>query len=100
MYAPTASPVSRTPAGSMTSRAMHRSAGTSSDAGIGTVTPEEPEQGLELFRVAVLGAGPGRFPALAHFARDVHPLSADRRTAFEDIVDAHLDHIESAVARG
>ncbi|GAA3505428.1 hypothetical protein GCM10019016_125410 [Streptomyces prasinosporus] len=72
----------------------------SSDAGIGTVTPEERGQGLELFRVAVLGAAPGRFPALAHFARDVHPLSADRRTAFEDIVDAHLDHIESAVARG
>lgn len=35
----------------------------SSDAGIGTVTPEEREQGLELFRVAVLGADPGRFPA-------------------------------------
>ncbi|MGA5515542.1 TetR/AcrR family transcriptional regulator [Streptomyces pseudogriseolus] len=72
----------------------------SSDAGIGTVTPEEREQGLELFRVAVLGADPERFPALAHFARDVHPLSADRRAAFEDIFDAHLDQIEAAVTRG
>ncbi|EMF29399.1 hypothetical protein H114_09356 [Streptomyces gancidicus BKS 13-15] len=72
----------------------------SSDAGIGTVTPEEREQGLELFRVAVLGADPERFPALAHFARDVRPLSADRRAAFEDILDAHLDRIEAAVARG
>ncbi|MGA5417578.1 TetR/AcrR family transcriptional regulator [Streptomyces pseudogriseolus] len=72
----------------------------SSDAGIGTVTPEEREQGLELFRVAVLGADPERFPALAHFARDVHPLSADRRAAFEDILDAHLDQIEAAVTRG
>ncbi len=67
---------------------------------IGTVTPEEREQGLELFRVAVLGADPERFPALAHFARDVHPLSADRRAAFEDILDAHLDQIEAAVTRG
>ncbi|MEY9816210.1 hypothetical protein RKD21_006467 [Streptomyces albogriseolus] len=41
----------------------HRLAPIPSDAGIGTVTPEEREQGLELFRVAVLGADPGRFPA-------------------------------------
>ncbi|GGQ56121.1 TetR family transcriptional regulator [Streptomyces althioticus] len=71
----------------------------SSDAGIGTVTPEEREQGLELFRVAVLGADPERFPALAHFAREVHPLSADRRAAFEDLLAAHLDHIEAAAGQ-
>ncbi|CAL9340586.1 hypothetical protein SUDANB146_00254 [Streptomyces sp. enrichment culture] len=72
----------------------------SSDAGIGAVTPEEREQCLELFRVAVPGAGPARFPALAHFARDVRPLGADRRAAFEDIIHARLDHIEAAVGRG
>ncbi|MFE3738626.1 TetR/AcrR family transcriptional regulator, partial [Streptomyces sp. NPDC059134] len=44
-----------------------------SEAGVSTVTPEEYEQGMELFRVAVLGADPERFPALAHFARDVRP---------------------------
>ncbi len=72
----------------------------SSDAGIATLTPEEREQGLELFRVAVLGADPERFPALAHFAREVHPLSADRRAAFEAILVAHLDRIEAAAAQG
>ncbi len=72
----------------------------SSDAGIATLTPEEREQGLELFRVAVLGADPERFPALAHFAREVHPLSADRRAAFEAILAAHLDRIEAAAAHG
>ncbi|MEQ8145198.1 TetR/AcrR family transcriptional regulator [Streptomyces sp. OP7] len=71
-----------------------------SDAGIGTVTAEEREQGLELFRVAVLGADPERFPALAHFARDVRPLGADRSAAFEEILAAHLDHIQAAVERG
>jgi AcrR family transcriptional regulator len=65
------------------------------DAGIGTITPEEYEQGMEHFRVAVLGADPERFPALAHFARDVRPLGADRRAAFEELLTAHLAHIES-----
>ena len=68
-----------------------------SEAGARIVTPEEHEQGMELFRVAVLGADPDRFPALAHFARDVRPLGTDRREAFEDILAAHLAHIEAAI---
>ncbi|ARE72998.1 TetR/AcrR family transcriptional regulator [Streptomyces sp. NPDC059558] len=67
-----------------------------SEAGISTVTPEEHEQGMELFRVAVLGADPERFPALAHFAREVRPLGADRRAAFEEILAAQLADIEAA----
>ncbi|MEU3777206.1 helix-turn-helix domain-containing protein [Streptomyces sp. NPDC032472] len=68
-----------------------------SEAGVSTVTPDEREQGMELFRVAVLGADPERFPALAHFARDVRPLGADRRAAFEELLAAQLDRIEAAV---
>ncbi|MBD0742525.1 TetR/AcrR family transcriptional regulator [Streptomyces sp. CBMA152] len=68
-----------------------------SDAGVSTLAPEEYEQGVELFRVAVLGADPERFPALAHFARDVRPLGADRRAAFEDILAAQLAHIETQI---
>ncbi|MFF0739199.1 TetR/AcrR family transcriptional regulator [Streptomyces sp. NPDC004111] len=68
-----------------------------SEAGVSTVTPAEFEQGMELFRVAVLGADPERFPALAHFARDVRPLGADRRAAFEEILATHLTGIEVAV---
>ncbi|MFD6247519.1 TetR/AcrR family transcriptional regulator [Streptomyces roseolus] len=68
-----------------------------SEAGVGSITEEEYEQGMELFRVAVLGADPERFPALAHFGRDVRPLGADRRAAFEEILAAHLAHIEAAV---
>ncbi|MFD9101282.1 TetR/AcrR family transcriptional regulator, partial [Streptomyces virginiae] len=68
-----------------------------SEAGVSTVTPGEHEQGMELFRVAVLGADPERFPALAHFAREVRPLGADRRAAFDDILAAQLAHIEAAV---
>jgi hypothetical protein len=67
-----------------------------SEAAVSTVTPEEHEQGLELFRVAVLGADPERFPALAHFARDVRPLRGDRRAAFDEILAAQLAHIEAA----
>ncbi|MEW2418694.1 TetR/AcrR family transcriptional regulator [Streptomyces sp. NPDC046866] len=69
-----------------------------SEAGVTTVTAEEHEQGLELFRVAVLGAAPERFPALAHFARDVRPLGADRRAAFEDILAAHLAQLARIAA--
>ncbi|MFG3115582.1 TetR/AcrR family transcriptional regulator [Streptomyces sp. NPDC048197] len=69
----------------------------SSEAGISTVTPKEYEQGMEQFRVAVLGADPERFPALAHFARDIRPLGADRRTAFEEILAAQLAHIEAQI---
>lgn len=72
----------------------------SSEAGVSTVTPSEYEQGMELFRVAVLGADPERFPALARFARDVRPLGADRRAAFEEILAAHLAHIEAATRPG
>ncbi|SCK38895.1 TetR/AcrR family transcriptional regulator [Streptomyces sp. WMMB 322] len=68
-----------------------------SEAGVSTITPEEQEQGMELFRVAVLGADPERFPALAHFARDVRPLGADRRAAFEEILATQLAHIEAAI---
>ncbi|MFK8906136.1 TetR/AcrR family transcriptional regulator [Streptomyces sp. YS-3] len=66
-----------------------------SEAGINTVAPKEYEQGMEQFRVAVLGADPERFPALAHFARDIRPLGADRPAAFEDILAAHLAQIEA-----
>ncbi|MBO0655914.1 TetR/AcrR family transcriptional regulator [Streptomyces triculaminicus] len=68
-----------------------------SEAGISTITPEEYEQGMEQFRVAVLGADPERFPALAHFARDIRPLGADRRAAFEEILAAQLAHIEAQI---
>ncbi|MEU9701139.1 helix-turn-helix domain-containing protein [Streptomyces sp. NPDC047981] len=68
-----------------------------SEGGVGTMTADEYEQGLELFRVSALGADPERFPALAHFARDVRPLGADRRAAFEEILAAHLAHIEAAI---
>ncbi|OIV36547.1 TetR family transcriptional regulator [Mangrovactinospora gilvigrisea] len=65
------------------------------DAGIGTLTGEEYEQGMEQFRVAVLGADPERFPALARHARAVRPLGVDRAAAFEDILAAHLARIEA-----
>ncbi|MFD8546860.1 TetR/AcrR family transcriptional regulator [Streptomyces sp. NPDC059649] len=68
-----------------------------SEAGISTITPNEYEQGMEQFRVAVLGADPERFPALAHFARDIRPLGADRRAAFEEILAAQLAHIEAQI---
>jgi len=67
------------------------------EAGSATVAPEEHEQGMELFRVAVLGADPERFPALAHFARDISPLGADRRAVFEELLAVQLDRIESVV---
>jgi AcrR family transcriptional regulator len=67
------------------------------EAGVSSLTRTEHEQGLELFRVAVLGADPERFPALAHFARDVRPLEADRGTDFEEILAAQLAHIEAAI---
>ncbi|MFD5463879.1 TetR/AcrR family transcriptional regulator [Kitasatospora sp. NPDC127059] len=69
----------------------------SSEGGISTITPEEYQQGMEQFRVAVLGADPEHFPALAHFARDIRPLGADRRTAFEEILAAQLAHIEARI---
>lgn len=68
-----------------------------SEAGISTISPMEYEQGMEQFRVAVLGADPERFPALAHFARDVRPLGADRPAAFENILAAQLAHIEAQI---
>ncbi|WP_433176868.1 TetR/AcrR family transcriptional regulator [Actinoallomurus sp. CA-150999] len=68
-----------------------------SEAGISTITPEEYEQGMEQFRVAVLGADPERFPALAHFARDVRPLGADRRAAFEEILATQLTQVEAGI---
>ncbi|MEV6046914.1 TetR/AcrR family transcriptional regulator [Streptomyces xanthochromogenes] len=68
-----------------------------SEAGISTITPQEYEQGMEQFRVAVLGADPERFPALAYFARDIRPLGADRRNAFEEILAAQLADIEAQI---
>jgi AcrR family transcriptional regulator len=62
-----------------------------------TLTPEEHEQGLERFRVTILGADPERFPALAHFGRDIHPVSENRRAAFEEILAAHLDQIQATI---
>ncbi|WP_330237610.1 TetR/AcrR family transcriptional regulator [Streptomyces sp. NBC_00525] len=70
------------------------------EAGGGTVPPEEREQGRELFRVAVLGADPERFPAVARFARDLSPLQTDHQAAFESILAAHLARIEAAVRAG
>ncbi|WP_410657629.1 TetR/AcrR family transcriptional regulator [Amycolatopsis sp. lyj-112] len=69
----------------------------SSEAGVSALTPEEYEQGMELFRVSVLGADPERFPAVAHFARDIRPLGVDRRAAFEEILAAQLAHIEATI---
>ncbi|MEV7208133.1 MULTISPECIES: TetR/AcrR family transcriptional regulator [unclassified Streptomyces] len=69
------------------------------EGGFGAVGAEEHEQGMEQFRVAVLGADPDRFPTLAHFAREIRPLGADRRAAFEEILTAHLAHIEASVPR-
>ncbi|ONI79594.1 TetR family transcriptional regulator [Actinosynnema sp. ALI-1.44] len=68
-----------------------------SEAGTSTLPPAEYEQGLELFRVAVLGADPDRFPALAQFARDVRPLGADRRAAFEEVLAAQLADVEAQI---
>ncbi|MFE6776753.1 TetR/AcrR family transcriptional regulator [Streptomyces sp. NPDC057702] len=69
-----------------------------SEAGFSAIAPAEYEQGMEQFRVAVFGADPERFPTLAHFASGVRPLGADRRAAFEEILAAHLAHIESRPA--
>ncbi|KAB8161968.1 TetR family transcriptional regulator [Streptomyces sp. 3MP-14] len=70
-----------------------------SEAGIAAGTAREHEQGMEHFRVAVLGADPEQFPALAHFARDIRPLGAERDAAFEEILAAHLAGIEAAIPR-
>ncbi|MGW0179877.1 TetR/AcrR family transcriptional regulator [Nocardia sp. NPDC003345] len=67
------------------------------EAGVGTLTADEYEQGMELFRVMVLGADPELFPALAHFARELRPLGADRCAAFEEILAGQLAHIEAAI---
>ncbi|RFU86834.1 TetR/AcrR family transcriptional regulator [Streptomyces triticagri] len=68
-----------------------------SEAAISTLTPKEYDQGLELFRVAVLGADPDHFPALSHFAREIRPLGADRDQAFHEILAAQLAQIETAL---
>ena len=67
------------------------------EGGFGAVGAQEQEQGMEQFRVAVLGADPERFPALAHFAREIRPLGADRGAAFDEILAVHLAHIETAI---
>ncbi|WIY06099.1 TetR/AcrR family transcriptional regulator [Amycolatopsis mongoliensis] len=68
-----------------------------SEAGVSMVTPTEHEQGMEQFRVAVLGADPERFPALSHFAREVRPLGEDRRAAFEELLAAQIAQIEAGI---
>lgn len=68
-----------------------------SEVGIGNLTPDEYEQGMEQFRVAVLGADPDRFPALAHFAREIRPLGADRLAAFEELLAAQLAQVEARI---
>ncbi|MGW0671567.1 TetR/AcrR family transcriptional regulator [Streptomyces sp. NPDC002746] len=75
------------------------SALVASEAGVSTITPQEFDQGMELFRVAVLGADPERFPALSHFARDVRPLGVDRREAFVELLAAQLAQVEALAAR-
>ncbi|MCP2167649.1 TetR/AcrR family transcriptional regulator [Goodfellowiella coeruleoviolacea] len=67
------------------------------EAGVSTLTPDEYDQGMEQFRVAVLGADPERFPALAHFAREIRPLGVDRHAAFDEILAAHLARIETEI---
>jgi AcrR family transcriptional regulator len=69
-----------------------------SDGGISTLTAEESQQGMELFRVAVLGAAPSEYPALAHFARDIRPIEADRQAAFAELLAAHLNQIQVEVS--
>ena len=69
----------------------------SSEAGISGITPTEYEQAMEQFRVAVLGADPERFPALAHFAREIRPLGADRPAAFEEILAAQLADLAAQI---
>lgn len=71
-----------------------------SDGGIDTLTAEESQQGMELFRVAVLGAAPSEYPALAHFAREIQPLEADRRAAFADLLAAYLNQIQAEMDAG
>ncbi|MET8154831.1 helix-turn-helix domain-containing protein [Sphaerisporangium sp. NPDC005289] len=71
----------------------------SSEGAVESVTPEEREQGLESFRVAVLGADPERFPALAHFGRDIRPLHENRHAVFEAILAAQLTQIEARIPR-
>lgn len=61
------------------------------DGGIGALAARERQQGMELFRVAVLGADPSEYPALAHFARDIRPLEADRQAAFAEPLAAYLN---------
>ncbi|MFS8050360.1 TetR/AcrR family transcriptional regulator [Rhizobium sp. BR 314] len=67
------------------------------DGGISTLTREERQQGMELFRVAVLGAAPGEYPALAHFARDLHPIEIDRQAAFAALLAGHLNQIQQEI---
>jgi AcrR family transcriptional regulator len=67
------------------------------DGGVDSLAPDEYDQGMELFRVSVLGADPEHFPALSHYARDIRPLGVDRTPAFDDILTAHLAHIAATL---
>ncbi|OLZ60732.1 hypothetical protein AV521_44765 [Streptomyces sp. IMTB 2501] len=63
------------------------------EAGVSTITPEENEQRMGLFRSAVLGADPEHLPTPAHIPHDIHPLTADHRATFEEILAARLVQI-------
>jgi AcrR family transcriptional regulator len=63
------------------------------DGGISALAAKERQRGMELFRVAVLGADSTEYPALAHFARDIRPLEADRQAAFTELLAAYLNQI-------
>lgn len=70
------------------------------DGGISALPTKERQQGMELFRVAVLGADPSEYPALAHFARDVRALEADRPAAFAELLAGYLNQIRVEVDSG
>jgi AcrR family transcriptional regulator len=71
----------------------------SSEAVGATITPEEHTHGMDSFRLAVLGADPDHYPALAHFAREIRPLHDNRRTVFEELIAAQLAAIEAELPR-
>ncbi|RLL65996.1 TetR/AcrR family transcriptional regulator [Streptomyces sp. Z26] len=71
------------------------SALVAAEAAADTLTPQEREQGGELFRVAVLGADPERFPAVSRFARELRPLGGERHAAFDVLLAAQLDRVEA-----
>lgn len=70
-----------------------------SDAGIGTVTPEDREQGLGQLRVAVLGAAPSAPRPWPTWPATSAPERGPSRRLRGHPGPAHLDHIEAAAER-